>query len=518
MSAGRPGAVWVLFAGIFVAGAALRFLDLERRPLHGDEAVGAHLSRDVRDTGSFRYESVNRHGPFQYYVEGAALALGGESDFSIRFTFALAGSLLPLALLGFRRKLSDPGWLVTCGWIAFSPSFLYYSRYAIQEIDLILSTALLLSAGLAFATSGSAISIITLFLAAAWMVSVKETFIIAWGCLALSLLLGSWIGGRDFREAVRTAMERLRRRRLAATTGAIAGLALVVAAYTDGFRAPAGLGNLARNIAGTIRLGAATPSALMLHYHPPGYFLGLLLRYEWGILLLTTAGLWAALRDRRPLTLFLALDAALMIAVHAALPYKTPWLVLSQLLPLTLLAGCGARDLLEHWHRAGSARNPLLPALLFALLCVPQSLALNFFRPADPAEPLAYHHTGPEQVLLAREIQDLLLRLPRELDPEVLVCLPYYWPLAWYLRDAQAIRFEQSPVPSESPEDLAKIPLVVTLEKADERFLTSFTGSPRFTPAAVPGHRSRPYILIPPDYLVARLWVRSDLAPAGFSD
>ena len=69
-----------------------------------------------------------------------------------------------------------------------------------------------------------------------------------------------------------------------------------------------------------------------------------------------------------------------------------------------------------------------------------------------------------------------------------------------------------------SPEALAKIPVVVTLEEANERFLESFTGSPRFKPTTVPGHRSRRYVLIPPDYLVARLWVRSDLAPDGFSN
>ena len=52
MSAGRPNRVWTFFAGILVAGAALRFAALESRPLHGDEAVEAYLSLVVRNTGS----------------------------------------------------------------------------------------------------------------------------------------------------------------------------------------------------------------------------------------------------------------------------------------------------------------------------------------------------------------------------------------------------------------------------------------------------------------------------------
>jgi hypothetical protein len=201
-------------------------------------------------------------------------------------------------------------------------------------------------------------------------------------------------------------------------------------------------------------------------------------------------------------------------AIHLALPYKTPWLLLTPLLPLALLAGFGGGALAE--LRAGTkpGRLPLVASLLVTLLPLPRTLVLNFIHPADPiAEPLVYHQAGEEQVRLAKEIRRILSDLPRDPDSKAIVCLPYPWPLAWYLRKEAGVRYEYTSAPSESPELLAEIPLLVTLERADSTFLEVFTGSKAIPRFSLPGHVSRTYVLVPPAYLVARLWIRSDLAP-----
>lgn len=99
---------WI-FAAILAAGAFLRLAALEIRPLHGDEAIGASIFREVARSGSFVYEFANRHGPFQYFLGGAVMAIGGESSFWIRLPYALAGCFLPLTLLPFRSRLGNLG-------------------------------------------------------------------------------------------------------------------------------------------------------------------------------------------------------------------------------------------------------------------------------------------------------------------------------------------------------------------------------------------------------------------------
>jgi uncharacterized protein (TIGR03663 family) len=505
----------VLFILLLVAGTALRLSRLSDRPLHGDEAVGAHLSAEVAHTGSFHYESSNRHGPFQYYLSGLVMRWGGDSFFWIRFPYALLGCLLPLVLLGFRRSLSEAGWLLGCSLIVFSPLFVYYSRYAVQEIDFTVATALMLACGLIFARGGGGASLFGFLLAAAWMVTIKETFVIVWGCLAGALALALLAGGRRARGSVREAARRVVRHGLTAMLGLSSGALFVSAAYTDLFRDASGLGNLFRNLASMLVYGASTADAVSLHRHPPSFYTSILLRYEWLTLALALVGMVLAVRTRRTLALLLTFDALLTSAIHFALPYKTPWLLLTPLLPLALLAGLGGGWILARLHASFPPGAAVAAACLIPLGMLPQTLDASFLRPADPSLGLAYHHAGAEQIELAGEIRRILAGLPEGTYPQAVVALPYYWPLAWYLRDETAVLFEPSPIPAEPMEVLQSIPVIVTLESADEKFLASFVRTaplPSFAPA---GHTGRSVVLVPPRYMVGRLWIRNDLIPAS---
>ena len=503
-----------LFLLLLLTGAVLRLADLSRRPLHGDEAVGAYISEGVARTGSYLYESSNRHGPFQFFLGGLCMRWGGTSFSWIRFPHALLGCLLPLACFGFRRPQTDAGWLLACSLLTFSPMFLFYSRYAIQEIDFAVATALLFSCALAFAQSGSGISLFGFLLAGAWMVTIKETFLIVWGCLAGALVLGFLAGGKRFRDVVTGVAGKLRSGWRAGVLGCLAGGLLVGAAYTDRFRQAAGLGNLLRNLAVMLLQGASTPDALLLHNHPAGFYASLLVRHEWLTVGLSLAGASFAFRTRRPSALLLAFYALLSLGVHCALGYKTPWLLLTPLLPLALLAGEGGAELLARLPRPAAApRATLVLACALPLLSLPRAVQTSYVRPLDPALGLAYHHAGVEQLQLAGEIRRILAHLPQVTYPEAVIALPYYWPLAWYLRDLTAVAFEPASIPSESPEELATVPVVVTLQSADPKFLAAFIRSGSVPPFHLPGHASRRVVLVPPDYVVARVWIRSDLVP-----
>ena len=499
----------ILFLGLLIAGAWLRLAHLERRPLHGDEAVGASLSLDVARNGSFLYDSANRHGPFQYFLDGWVMRWKGTSTFWIRFPFALAGSLLVLALLPLRAALGEAGWLFAASLLTCSPFFVYYSRYAIQEILFVTATALFLACAAAFARSGRGPALLGAALAAGWMVSLKESFVIVWGCAVAAALLGVLCGGGRFRAAWKSATGWLATRWSWGLLGAAAGGLLAATFYTDLFRNRAGLVNLAFNLADLLRHGASTAAAVELHRHPASFYASLLGRYEWPSVAGLVAGAALALRSRRPLSLFLAAYAVLSLAVHFLLAYKTPWLLLSPLLVMALLAG-------DAWGRVA----PRLPRISFAagcwmaallpLLLLPATLRTSFQRPADPSLGLAYHHAGAEQMDLARDIRRAIATAPPDELPKAIVALPYYWPLAWYLRDEVDVQFDSSPVPEEPEAVLARVPILVTLQSADPKFLEAFVPGGEVPRFSLPGHASRPVVLIP-----SRLPRRAGLDAAG---
>ncbi len=501
-----------LFIGLLVAGVWLRLAKLDRRPLHGDEAVGASLSLDVAKTGSFLYFSPNRHGPFQYFLDGWVMRWKGTSTSWIRFPFAVAGSLLALALLPMRAALGEAGWLFATSLLTFSPFFVYYSRYAIQEILFALATALLLACAAAFARTGQGRALFGALLSAAWMVTLKETFLIVWGCLGVAALAGWMIGGARFRADFGGAANSLAGSWRWGLAGAACGAVLIAFFYTDRFQDSSGLANLGVNLVDLVRHGASTASAAELHRHPATFYFSLLTRYEWLVLAGFAAGIWLAVRGRRTLSLLLASYALLSLAVHFYLAYKTPWLLLTPLLGMALVAGTAWDWAADRLPVAAPAAGLCLAALL-PLLLLPATLRTSFQRPADPALGLAYHHAGAEQLTLAAEIRRAVAAAPASTFPKAVVALPYYWPLAWYLRDETEVFFQPSAIPGEPVEVLAAVPILVTLQSADPKFLKAFVPNGRVPDFTLPGHQSRTVVLIPPDYLVGKVWTLETPSP-----
>jgi len=56
------------------------------------------------------------------------------------------------------------------------------------------------------------------------------------------------------------------------------------------------------------------------------------------------------------------------------------------------------------------------------------------------------------------------------------------------------------------------VPVVVTLESADPKFLQAFLHSDSLPAFSLPSHTPHRVVLVPPDYMVGLVWIRNDLA------
>jgi uncharacterized protein (TIGR03663 family) len=122
------------YAALFVLGFALRFWDLGARAMHHDESLHAYYSYQLLQGNGYEHTPL-LHGPFQFF--GMALTFfvsGGASDYTARILPALFGGVLVILPLAFRGRLGRTGALVTAAFIAFSPTLLYYSRFAREDI------------------------------------------------------------------------------------------------------------------------------------------------------------------------------------------------------------------------------------------------------------------------------------------------------------------------------------------------------------------------------------------------
>ncbi|MGE5293466.1 MAG: hypothetical protein ACM3VT_01425, partial [Solirubrobacterales bacterium] len=210
------------------------------------------------------------------------------------------------------------------------------------------------------------------------------------------------------------------------------------------------------------------------HVHPWYYYLQILLyaRYfhgpiwteAWIVLLAAVGGIAAFWGPRSSLidskfVRFLAIYTAAMIVVYSAIPYKTPWCLLSFLTGLILLAGVGAASLWT-W-----AKKPVLRGLVAALVvAVAAHLGFltyraNFVYYADSRNPYVYAHPTEEILTAVKTVQDYAAATGVGGSPEkrLQVAVPGndYWPLPWYFRNLPWVGYA-----SEVPSDVGPMILV----------------------------------------------------------
>ena len=187
------------------------------------------------------------------------------------------------------------------------------------------------------------------------------------------------------------------------------------------------------------------------HIHPWHYYLGMLAYFRvpfgpvWSeatILLLAVIGIAsvAAKKDLpgidRNLVCFISFYTIALLVVYSAIPYKTPWNMLSALHGLILLAGVGVVATL-YLIRGTSARIILASLLIFAVEDLGrQSYLGNNRYYADTGNPYVYAHPTDDVVRIAERVQALADAHPDGNDIYIEVISPAsdYWPLPWYLR------------------------------------------------------------------------------------
>jgi uncharacterized protein (TIGR03663 family) len=160
------------------------------------------------------------------------------------------------------------------------------------------------------------------------------------------------------------------------------------------------------------------------------------------LLLVGGAGILLAVRrGTNRFAVFAALWAFGIIAAYSLIPYKTPWLMLSFIVPLAIIGGYGV----ETFYRQSKDffERLLIVALTVASLGVGayQTVSLNFFHYDDENYVYVYAHTVREFLPLVDEIKRVSKLAGTGTETGITVVSPDYWPLPWYLRDYSKVGY-----------------------------------------------------------------------------
>ncbi len=156
---------WAPFAGIILLGIILRFWGLGDKPLHHDESLHAYFSLQLMhnmenwigcfapNSSCYHYDPL-LHGPFQFhaiaFVYKVSQILGapdhGVNTTTVRIAAATLGSLIVGLPYFLRDYLGKTGAWLACFLLAISPSMVYFSRFAREDIYMAFFTLLLVVA------------------------------------------------------------------------------------------------------------------------------------------------------------------------------------------------------------------------------------------------------------------------------------------------------------------------------------------------------------------------------------
>jgi uncharacterized protein (TIGR03663 family) len=428
-----------VYSVIAICTLATRLTKLADRPLHHDESSHAWFSWLLATKSDYEYDPIF-HGPLQFYSGVVGYALAGVGDLGIRLMPALLGAACTVLPYFIRRQLGTAGALAASVLLAISPSYVYFSRFAREDIYAAFLTLVLIVLVFRFLDSPRRWhpAAILGFLAASF--ATKETTFITvfvagtfFVTVAVVELVRARSGGISTSRTPLLAA--LRAPGLAAWVWGLCAFALTFTVlFTTFFANPQGL-----------RDGIYKSISYWLSQHevergdqPHFFYLVLLAGYELPIVLLGAWGVVTVLRRRTLHGVLLAWMFVLSTIIYSWAGERMPWLVLHPLLPLILLAGIGAQDLWsrrKRWIRVATA----VAAVAGAAILVHGAIAVAYRHPADPAEFLVFTQTSVQ----LEPVRDRIFELDRALvnaegrHPVLHVDSwgGTAWPWGWYLRD-----------------------------------------------------------------------------------
>ena len=189
---------------------------------------------------------------------------------------------------------------------------------------------------------------------------------------------------------------------------------------------------------------------------------GLWAYVDWGIksdgpiMILSAIGTVIALmRGRNRVAMFAGLWGTGLFLAYTIIPYKTPWLALSFLLPMCISAGYAIGKIFEARNNALQGIGLLLAAGSIAVLAY-LTYDLNFVRYDDEDAPMVYAHTSREFLDMVRDIEHFAEVSGKGKEASIDVVSPDYWPLVWYLKDYKKAIFHGKMTDSKAEVIVAK--------------------------------------------------------------
>lgn len=421
----------VLVVVFIVLAFATRFAFLDARPMDHDESVHAWIAlKNVVESPSYTYDPAF-HGPFVYFIISISFLLFGDSDLSSRLPIAIFSILGIFFALKFERWFGKSAYIFAL-FMLFSPSILYYSRYARDDVIVISSFIAFLYFYLRYREIGkiSNALIATAFLSIIF--TAKENWVEYFAVIFLAVLI-----------------DRYRRRDFRIDPNILPCLGLFVfisaflysSAFAYAIHGKDWIGimfNLdwilrfvERSLPYWLSQGISSP-----HEKPIYYFAHILLRYEFLPIAIAIAYLPRKRNFKFDEILAICWVVIAFLFYHTMV-YKTSWLVVHLATPIAFFAMVLMK---KDFFEKKEAKMAFVVGFVATLII---SVHVTYFDYNNVVgQPLIYVQTQNDAIEMTNRIRDLL---NQNYSVAVFAVDGHYWPLPWMLRGEKVVFTTQCP-------------------------------------------------------------------------
>jgi uncharacterized protein (TIGR03663 family) len=457
----------IMIAVAIIVAIWFRFNLIDIKPFHHDESVMFNFVDNLARTGEYRYDPTNYHGPTLYYLALITLRIFGEDTFAMRFWPAIFGVLTVAMLWFLRHHLGKVGTAVAAFCMALSPGLVYYSRDFIHEMSFGCFTLGIVVGALQYVETRKFIWLALMSASAALLITTKETAIINGAVLILAIICASvWVIVRRLIREDRFNLAAVVKELkgdiagvLPTTDQSLAALVILIFIYiffySSLFTYWEGVVDFFRSI-----WHWTSERSNSDHVKPFYYYLGILVKLELPLLIGSLlGGVFVVMRGTR-FWLFIAAWTLGGFLAYSFIPYKTPWLMVSLLIPMAIISGYAAQEIYQLLTSLSSKIACAAVVIIVLISCWRLSWRVNFEKYDDNSNAAGYFtglgkamklkpyvdgvYGGYVYVQTDRDILNLVeavkseserLKTGNKTGIYVALTSQDYWPLPWYLRD-----------------------------------------------------------------------------------
>ena len=408
---------------IIALAAFLRFFLLGMKPPHFDEGINGWFVDQMVKNGFYKYDPTNYHGPLHFYVLLLSQTLFGRNLWALRLPVVLVSISCVWLTLKFEPFVGRTVSRLAALAMAVSPGFVFYGRYSIHEVWLVLFTMLFFYGLFGLWKFGTANYLWCTGMGLTGMILSKETYILHVGCAVIAAVVCYISNYFNELEDSRPAAQTWNYVDLAVVIGT--GIALIVFFYSGTFFHWDGVKGLYQAYLPWFKTGSEGHG----HEKPWYYWLRLIARYEWPVLLGLIVCLFS-IRFKQTALRYLAIYGVGTVMAYSIVKYKTPWCIISFVWPFLFIFGAAALITPLIYRRAVYLISAVALTGSFG-----SCIWLNYFRCTTDTEPYVYVQSYNDVYKFTDPILQLAHSDPRayQLVGHIIRASPY--PLPWMFDD-----------------------------------------------------------------------------------